>query len=210
MKRLALLLVLVLWSQSQSATLADLIVDLRLRANETDSIQSNFTNPEAIIFINDAQSRIVTLGGLLEKAFDTSYQRGDSLGVRLPLDYRRVLDVKIYIMRQWETVKFNPGFAADVDDYCFDIDWIDQDSAMILVRAKLANNTRFRVSYFGVATALVDRTDVTTVRSDLIPFIVEEAYSYYLEALRQFGAAAQVQQRIRIDLGLNRQREDVP
>jgi len=205
---LTFLLVLLLASTAQSVTLvSDLINKMRLRANETDSITSNFTNPNAVTFLDDAQSRIVTLGGLMERSYDTSYQRADSLGLVLPSYFRRVKDVKIFVGRQWEAINYNPGFQSPKDGYWFDIDWKNQDTAWFLVRGQIMQNTRIRISYFGVAKEISARTDTCRVRSDLIPFIIEEAYSYYLESLRMFGAAAQIQQRVRMDMGIKIEQE---
>jgi hypothetical protein len=208
MKRLAtLVLLLSLAGAAQGQTLAsDLVTLLRLRTGERDTVASYFTNEEALLLLNSAQDRVVTLGGLLEKSYDTTYQRADSLGVTLPSTYRFVTEVKTYLGKTWQGIKPNPSFADPTSDFCYDVDWYDADSARIMFRGDFMQGVRLRITYLGVAESLDALTDTVQVRSDQEGLIVEEAMRYYLESLSKFQAAAQMQMGVRADIGVGQKK----
>jgi len=188
-----------------SATLSSLITDLRYRADETDTATSNFSDAQAKNWLNDAQERIVSLGGFIQKQVDISYALGDSLGYVLPSDFRYDAGAMYRSGRQWETMVENPNFAVDTDVYQYFIKWKNSDTALLYIKGELWIGNTIRVFYLGVATEMTSDTTECEAQDDMEPFIVEEAFSYYLESMRMFQPADQIQRKVRTDMGLTKQ-----
>lgn len=203
---LGLLMGLYAFTPASSATLSELITDLRYRVDESDTSTSNFSDSVGKLWLNDAQDRIVALGGFIKKQTDITYSKDDTLGHVLPSDFRYVDQVIYLDGRQWETVINNPGFFHDTSTNQFTIKWQNADTARIYFKGtNFWEDKRVRLFYLGVADGMTADSTECEAQDDVEGFIVEEAFVYYLQSLKMYQAAQVVRQNIREDMGLIKQ-----
>ena len=196
-----LLAFLLLFAVAGADTGTELIERLRSRTGEPDSLTSNYTQDEALQWINDGQAKINLLGGYTHKSTDITYAKSDSLGSVLPSDFRYQDGCMLLLGRLWESIWWNPKNIVDTSIYTYFIEWQNEDTARAYFRNIERNGLRIRLFYLA-SVAELGRTDTCEIKEDHQGFIIEEAYSYYLESLRMFGEAAGLRQQVRQDMGI--------
>lgn len=200
-----ILIFCLVYQSGQSATLSDMTDALRGRISEVDSVTSSFTNTQARRWINEAQDKVVTLGGLLAKSTDITFAVSDTLGSALPVDFRQAEGAMILVGTQWQPMLINPLFIADTSVPQYYIGWQDADTARFYSKQIAMVGARMRLFYRGVAASLDSVTAVVEVQENLHVFIIEEALSYYLQSLKMFGDARAIQAQVRADMGVGKQ-----
>jgi hypothetical protein len=191
----------LLFAVAGADTGTELIERLRSRTGEPDSLTSNYTQAEALQWINDGQAKINLLGGYTHKSTDITYAQSDSLGAVLPSDFRYQDGCMLRMGRVWEPMYLNPKFETDDSKIHYFIEWQNEDTARIYFRNIERNGLRIRLFYLATVAEL-GRTDTCQVWEDHQGFIIEEAYSYYLESLRMFEPAMVLRQQTRQDMGI--------
>lgn len=192
---------LLLFGLAGADTGTELIDRLRSRTGEPDSLTSNYTQTEALQWINDAQARVNLLGGYTHKSTDITYAQSDSLGSVLPSDFRYQDGCMLLMGRVWEPMYWNPKFETDDSRLHYFIEWQNEDTARAYFRNIERNGLRIRLFYLG-SVAELGRADTCEVKGDHQPFIIEEAYAIYLKSLRMFQAATVIRQQVRQDMGI--------
>ncbi|MFQ5454244.1 MAG: hypothetical protein ACE5D6_08670 [Candidatus Zixiibacteriota bacterium] len=137
MKKIIFLLfvLLLLCGEGETATLADLIADLREIVGEKDSSKSSFTDTVAQTWINLAQANIVSIGGYIPKYWDTAISdAGIAVGYQLPSDFVSVRSGLIKHDSIWYSLPKYPFFSADTNVARFSIIWFNEDSAFLLIK----------------------------------------------------------------------------
>ena len=203
MRVLIIFFLLLMVSPIRSATLSDLIADLRQKTGEPDTSQSIYSDSTAKGWINAAQDKVVTLAGFIEKQFDAIYSVADTFGVVLPSDFKRAEGATVWVGYQWEPMKRDPYFISEASGFLFDVRWQDKDTALAYFRGNdLHQGVQIRLTYKGTADELLDGDSTCQVPDDLQTFITDEAIVYYLCAQKQYQAGLTWQQAIRKDMGV--------
>lgn len=206
---------LVVWfcpADSKGTTLSSLIENLRHRLNEVDTATSNFTDTTAIVWANDAQDKIVVLGGYLEKQIDLIYSE-DSSSYALPEDFKTLKGVMVRSLDAvsgifWYSSTLNLFFVNDGSNYMHYPAWKSPDSARLYVRSpRFIDGDTIRVHYYGSATEMTAGTDTLQVPRDREVFVVEEMMAMYWAYMRNIQVYQALVGQNRQDMGINRQVE---
>lgn len=210
MKRFLYVVLLLLLTavQSKSATLlSDLIEQLRGRAGVSSDTTVSFTNTDAMHWLNQSQNKIVKIGDYIPKHTDIEWLESDSLGYVLPSDFRVVDQAMIRSGNTWRPVLENPGFAVDKVTPQFFVKRKNADTAVFYTRYIYLDTSLVRLFYRGTASQFTALTDTAEVQVDRHVFIIEEAYSMYLQSERGFQEAQALVAQNRQDMGIVSQRE---
>lgn len=197
-----LLLGLLLHCSADSATLQDLINDLRSLAAEKDTALSLFSDADASKWINMAQDKIVRLGGYIPKDVDVVVSL-DSLSLALPADFRSIHQNGAVLRKVgiWSRCLNNPGFMVDTNVVNYFVGWAMEDSARFYVKGGiLMTNDTIRVFYYAFATDMLATDSVCHVPSDMQTDIVEEAMGYVEQARKRYDAQQIIKGQVRSDM----------
>ena len=211
MKRILLILLLavLLPMISYAATAGDLLVQLRERVSEMDESTSYFADTTGIEWLNQAQSKIVRIGGHIPKYVDVTYI-ADSSVYPLPSGFRS-LDGGAMVKesgRDYVNMFLNPLFMIDTLIFQFFVKWEDENQAHVYVKGRnLSVGDKVRVFYFGTAPALTASADSCYVPQDLHVYIIEEAISFYYGSSKREDIKQAIWQATRTDMGLIKQTE---
>jgi len=203
------LLFLILVSPSQGKTAAEMIADFRILTDEDTTRGSLVTDSEVLVYLDNAQDKIVRIGGYLKKSTDVICSN-DSNSYGLPLAFRRLDGIVVFAMNEgfkWTKVFNNPFFMVDTTVYQYYISWSHPDSAKIYFKGDFWEGDTIRVSYTGDAADLDTLTDTCEVPTDLQTFIIEEAIANYERAKRNHQVQWQTQTQVRRDMGILKQVE---
>lgn len=203
------LLFLILVSPSRGATAADMIADFRILTDEDTTQGSLVADTEILVFLDNAQDKIVRIGGYLKKSTDVIHSE-DSNSYGLPLAFRRLDGIAVHATNEgfkWTKVFNNPFFMIDTTVYQYYIGWSHPDSARIYFKGAFWKGDTIRVSYIGDAADLDSLTAVCEVPTDLQTFIIEEAIANYERAKRNHQVQRQTQIQVRMDMGILKQVE---
>jgi hypothetical protein len=199
-----ILLLALPFTFADAETLADLLWQFKERAGESqDSTEACLRDTSMMVMLDQAQARVVALGGLLPKRVDFTYSR-DSVKYKMPTDYRHHRYVIVRHIGKWWNCKMNPGFESDsAFDFQWFIDWEHENQPELYVKgSSFSVGDTIRVFYFGIAPQMVQRTDSCYAPDDMHGLIIEEALSY-MEWAKTFKNGYQVMnQTVRQDMGI--------
>lgn len=202
---LLVLIVLCLTVAPEADDLADLLWKFRQRIGEDDTAYSNITDTAAMLFLDQAQDKVVPFGGFLPKRVDVTFSF-DSLQYGLPSDFKMRQTVMVRYASQWHTAIENPGFMRDTTSFQYYIGWEHPDQAEIYLKGReFYNGATIRVHYLAVAPNMVARTDSCYVPEALQTFIIEEAVGYFEWMKRDKEGFGLMNQAVRQDMGINLQ-----
>lgn len=200
MKKL-LFVLLLLAGSVQPATLASLIAELRQRTGEKDTVNSFYTNADAKTYLNEAQDKLVRLGGYIPKHVDILYNF-DSVTYRLPASFKALNGAIRRTKGQWARLLYNDNFKKDTSANHYFIQFKAVDTALLYLGGSYWNDgDTARIFYQGTATPMTTDTSTCLVSRDLQVFIIEEAVSMYEQAKRSFQSMALVRGQVRQDMG---------
>jgi len=214
MRRITLLCLLLFGvTSASSVTLSDLIAQLRSRVGETDTATSSFTDTDAEYWLNEAQDKINEMGSIYEKSYDVTWTLSDSLGEFLPSEFVREKGVMLWVSPMWLPVIPNPYWMAlpsnspnNADPQYF-IDWVNTDSAKIYCKNITQERARVRVFYVANPADMDSLLATCYITERLQTFIIEEAFSFYLQSLMRHAEAKSMQMGVRQDMGIAKQSE---
>ena len=197
-----LLLGLLLHSGVNSATLQNLINDLRALAAEKDTLLSLFSDADASKWLNMAQDKIVRLGGYLPKSTEIIYS-STSQSMALPTDYRSMHQNGALVRKakQWNMMLENPGFIVDTGVANFFVGWHHEDTARFFSKGiVLITGDTMLVVYYAFATDRLATDSVCHVPQDMHVDIVEEAMGYVEQARKRYDIQQIIKAQVRADM----------
>jgi hypothetical protein len=205
MKRVVifLLMSIAFFYSGRADTLGGLLDRFNQRIGEPDSAYAFMSNTAKMNFIDMAQDKIVRIGNFLQRRVDVTFSR-DSLKYALPVNFKKVTGVTVWGTDSvWYQVAMNQNFATETDLFQFFIAWANPDTAEIYLKGKqFYDGMTVRVFYLATAASLDTVTDTCEVPDDLEVYIIEEAMSFYRQAMTDYGTAQAIYQQVRLDLGV--------
>lgn len=163
----------------------------------------------------------VQVGGFVQRRTKITYSE-DSTSYRLPADFGRLTEIMARVPGDWKPVVENPGFRLDTRETTeayatFYVAWAHVDTAFLYLKsddlvhgddtlivhylAGPVTGDSIRISYFAQPPLMTSTDSTCVLDDDLEGFVLEEAESYYYDAIREYQGAAQMRQNVRQDLG---------
>lgn len=184
-------------------SLASLMHSFKQRAGESlDSTECLVSDMALMDWLDQAQAKIVRIGGLLPKRVDVLFSF-DSVKYGLPSDFKFLRYVLVRHGGKWHAGKPDPVFQSSTpQDYTYFQDWLNANNAELYAQGPYSEGDTLRVFYLGVASRMTVRTDTTQVPVDQRGLIIEEALSYYEWSKRNMAGYQVMHQDVRIDMGV--------
>jgi hypothetical protein len=189
------------------STLGELTTKFRTYVAETDTATSFFTNTDFKVWWNLAQHRIVKLGGYIEKKIDI-IPDDDSSAYNLPVGFKSPVGAMVRSSGVWYICKPDPFFKSDSAGPRYFVAGVGSDSFLVYYKRNTTYlNDTLRLIYKSDVADLDTTTDTSEVPGDLEGLVIDEAYSYYLQAKQNYQMRFQVWQIIRTDMGVISQKQ---